>query len=167
MKTKMEWKLFFITDFEKVEAYLTDMHRKGWELVNIRFGMFYCFKEVEPVDITYKLDFMKLDKVERASYLQMYADYGWENVTHCRSFWIFRKETSQADDTEIFSDKASKLAMIERIYRARIILSLFLYVTLFILNESSFRLGFSVIYFPLMSYILYRFHQLRKSLKGD
>ncbi|MFC3927694.1 DUF2812 domain-containing protein [Streptococcus caprae] len=86
MKTKVEWKKFFITDFEQEERYLTEMHRKGWKFVRVRFGMFYHFEAVESAEVTYKLDFVQLKKAERESYLQMYADYGWENVARCWNF---------------------------------------------------------------------------------
>lgn len=57
MATKTVFKFFLITDFEKEEKYLMDMHRKGWKLEKISFNYFYHFVATEPEAVIYQLDF--------------------------------------------------------------------------------------------------------------
>mgnify|MGYP000334816408 CR=1 FL=1 len=45
METKIECKVFFITDFNQQAQYLTEMHRKGWRLTKIRWSFFYHFEK--------------------------------------------------------------------------------------------------------------------------
>ena len=57
METKIECKVFFITDFNQQAQYLTEMHRKGWRLTKIRWSFFYHFEKCEPEDVAYQVDF--------------------------------------------------------------------------------------------------------------
>lgn len=91
METKTECKVFFITDFNQQAQYLTEMHRKGWGLTKIRWSFFYHFEKCQPEDVVYQVDFKESKNKDRKSYLRMYEDYGWEFVTSCQSFIIFRK----------------------------------------------------------------------------
>ncbi|MGT2753694.1 DUF2812 domain-containing protein [Streptococcus ovis] len=167
MKTKVVFKLFLITDFEKIEAYLADMHKKGWKLTEVKWGVFYHFEACDPADVVYKIDFKPMKKEESVSYVQFYQDYDWELVNTCRSFRLFRKNAVDGEDVEIFSDNASKLEMIGRIFKRRFLFSMFLYLYLIVLQDenTTFRIGVSLIYLPLLLYLAYRFYQLRKQLK--
>ena len=91
METKIESKVFFITDFNQQAHYLSNMHKKGWKLVKISWSLFYHFEKCEPEDVVYQVDFKESKNKDRESYLRMYEDYGWEFVTSCQSFIIFRK----------------------------------------------------------------------------
>lgn len=52
MGTKIECKVFFITDFNQQAQYLTEMHRKGWRLTKIRWSFFYHFEKCELEDMS-------------------------------------------------------------------------------------------------------------------
>lgn len=167
MKTKKEFKLFFITDFEREEAYLSEMHRKGWKLVSIGGALTYHFEETTPADVVYKIDFKPNTEKDTENYHQLYRDYGWEYVTTFNNFYIFRKSGVEDGDLEIFNDEASKQAMIKQIFRRRFLLIVFLYLAAlglgFFVKSLEFALGIAVTAVPLTIYLAYRFYQLRKN----
>ncbi len=167
MKTKTEWKLFFITDYEKEAAYLTAMHAKGWKLTGITARMFYHFEACPKEEVVYQLDFRQQEKAAREGYLQFYADYGWEHVADCNHFSIFRKSVADGE-VEIYDDNGSKLEMLKRIFYSRFLFAFAMY--LFAMAGSirlhpSFSLGVSVIMLPLLVYVAVRFYKIRQQLK--
>ena len=97
METKTECRVFFITDFNQQAHYLSNMHKKGWKLVKISWSLFYHFEKCEPEDVVYQVDFKESKNKDRKSYLRMYEDYGWEFVTSCQNFVIFRKAAVKGD----------------------------------------------------------------------
>ena len=95
----------------------------------------------------------------------MYEDYGWEFVTSCQNFVIFRKAAVKGD-LEIYGDRESKLEFVNTIFQRRYLLSLGLYFILSGTNMSShpgFVLGFSIIYIPLLLLLGIRFYRMIKS----
>ncbi|MGT2715221.1 DUF2812 domain-containing protein [Streptococcus respiraculi] len=116
---KKEWKLFFITDFEKEEEYLTDMHRKGWKLKEVRFPCLFIFEKCQPEEVAYCLDFKPRLGEDQDAYYQMYEDYGWENLGTCNNFVYFRKPVTADEEATIYSDRQSKLDMIGQIFKRR------------------------------------------------
>ena len=65
-----------------------------------------------------------MKKSDRASYLQLFKDCGWEHITDFNGFSYFRKLHSGIEsDTEfeIYNDAAGKLAMVNRILRLRLV----------------------------------------------
>ncbi|MFZ2532430.1 MAG: DUF2812 domain-containing protein [Streptococcus suis] len=164
METKIECKVFFITDFEQEAAYLTGMHNAGWKLVAIRMGMWYIFEECPPENVVYQLDFRPEKKEEQSVYEQMYRDYGWEHVTDCNHFGIFRK--AGVGDTELYSDLKTKKAMVGRIFKRRYLLSLAIYcLTLptFLIHSPILAVVISSIYLPLLTVLGLRFYRIMKT----
>lgn len=131
---KKEFHWFLLTDYEQEEEFLREKHNAGERLAKVgRFGNYY-FEACAPEDVVYRLDFNPQKKTDRESYLQMFRDYGWEHVQDLNEFSYFRKpaEESAADMAavagarngnadEIFSDDASKLEMLKRIFRKRML----------------------------------------------
>ncbi|WP_295215714.1 DUF2812 domain-containing protein [Ruminococcus sp.] len=119
--TKTMIRFFTIADYEEEEQFLREQHRKGWKLVRFIAPCFYRFEVCEPEDVVYRLDFREKN-ADRDVYLQMFSDYGWEC---CQSFaeWdYFRKKASEVEiNPEIFSDNASKLELIRRVIRKRLL----------------------------------------------
>ncbi|WP_153052135.1 DUF2812 domain-containing protein, partial [Streptococcus suis] len=110
-------------------------------------------------------DFKESKNKDRASYLRMYEDYGWEFVTSCQNFVIFRKAAVKGD-LEIYGDRESKLVFVKTIFRRRYFVSLGLYFVLLGMNigsHPSFVLGISIIYIPLLSLVGFRLYRMIKS----
>ena len=83
---------------------------------------FFKFEKVEPKEVVYQLDY-KNEKVTGA-YLQMFRDYGWEYSGSCMGWNYFSKLKSQIEnenEMKIFSDSESKIEMIDRIFKTRML----------------------------------------------
>ncbi|MDE7120796.1 MAG: DUF2812 domain-containing protein [Oscillospiraceae bacterium] len=114
---KKEIKLFLLSDYEKEEAYLTEMHKTGWKLKNVSYGSVYTFEKCKPENVVYRLDFAEDKEKDTQSYIAMFHDYGWEYMQDVNNYSYFRKRTDglAEEDAEIFSDSESRLAMMKSI----------------------------------------------------
>lgn len=123
MEKKIVYRIFTIADYEREALYFREMHAKGWKLRKVSYSILlfvvkYTFEKCQPEQVSYQLDFYPMEKSERASYLQLFKDCGWEHITDFNSFSYFRKVQSEIEsdvEFEIYNDAAGKLAMIKRI----------------------------------------------------
>ena len=124
MADKIMFRFWTITDYEEEEEFLRQQHREGWMFRKYWIPGFYFFDKCSPEDVVYRLDFDQAAKGEKAAYLQMYRDYGWEYLLDVNGFSYFRKSAKDLEengDTEIFSDNESRLEMVKRIFRRRML----------------------------------------------
>ena len=115
--------------------------------------------------VAYQVDFKESKNKDRESYLRMYEDYGWEFVTSCQNFVIFRKAAVKGD-LEIYGDRESRVEFVKTIFQRRYLLSLGLYGILLgtsLRSRPGFVLGFSIIYIPLLLLLGIRFYRMVKS----
>ena len=129
MEKKIVYRIFTIADYEREDLYFREMHAKGWKLRKVSYSILlfavkYTFEKCHPEQVSYQLDFYPMEKSERASYLQLFKDCGWEHITDFNSFSYFRKVHSEIEsdaEFEIYNDAAGKLAMVNRILRLRLV----------------------------------------------
>lgn len=129
MEEKIVYRIFTIADYEREALYLRKMHAEGWKLKEVTYSNLvvavkYTFEKCHPEQVSYQLDFYPMEKSERASYLQLFKDCGWEYITDFNSFSYFRKLHSGIEsdaEFEIYNDAAGKLAMVNRILRLRLV----------------------------------------------
>ena len=129
MEKKIVYRIFTIADYEREGLYFREMHAKGWKLRKVSYSILlfavkYTFEKCHPEQVSYQLDFYPMEKSERASYLQLFKDCGWEHITDFNSFSYFRKVHSEIEsdaEFEIYNDAAGKLAMVNRILRLRLV----------------------------------------------
>jgi len=129
MEKKVVYRLFTIADYEREALYFREMHAKGWKLKEVSYSNLvvavkYTFEKCKPEQVSYQLDIYPMKKSERASYLQLFKDCGWERITDFNSFSYFRKAHSEIESNaefEIYNDAAGKLAMVNRILRLRLV----------------------------------------------
>ena len=129
MEKKIVYRIFTIADYERETLYFREMHAKGWKLRKVNYSILlfavkYTFEKCHPEQVSYQLDFYPMEKSERASYLQLFKDCGWEHITDFNSFSYFRKAHSEIESNvefEIYNDAAGKLAMVNRILRLRLV----------------------------------------------
>lgn len=115
-------RLFTIADFKEEEEWLREMHRAGWKLADVGNPCFFRFERCEPEDVIYQLDFRNRWDGYGAEYRQMFEDCGWEYVDNCMNFHYFRKPVSRMEgEEEIFSDSASRIELLGRIWKWRMI----------------------------------------------
>ena len=129
MEKKIVYRIATIADYDREALYLRKMHAEGWRLKevthsNLVVAVKYTFEKCQPEQMSYQLDFYPMKKSERASYLQLFKDCGWEHITDFNSFSYFRKVHSEIEsdaEFEIYNDAAGKLAMVNRILRLRLV----------------------------------------------
>ncbi len=188
MEKKVVYRIATIADYDREALYLRKMHAEGWKLKRVSYSNLvvavkYTFEECQPEQVSYQLDFYPMKKSERASYLQLFKDYGWEHITDFNSFSYFSKPYSQIEsdaEFEIYNDAAGRLAMVKRILTMRMLPILLLFSALlpvfskFVSGVSSFSWelflifiidGVLLIVFAIqISYILWRLFQKWKVL---
>lgn len=138
MEKKIVYRIFTIADYEREALYFREMHAKGWKLRKVSYSILlfavkYTFEKCQSEQVSYQLDFYPMEKSERASYLQLFKDCGWEHITDFNGFSYFRKLHSGIEsDTEfeIYNDAAGKLAMVKRILTMRMLPILLLFSAL-------------------------------------
>lgn len=123
MEKKIVYRIFTIADYEREALYFREMHAEGWKLKEVTYSNLvvavkYTFEKCQPEQVSYQLDFYPMKKSERASYLQLFKDFGWEHITDFNGFSYFRKLHSGIEsdaEFEIYNDAAGKLAVVKRI----------------------------------------------------
>ena len=190
MEKKVVYRICTIADYDREAFYLREMHAQGWKLRKVSYSILlfavkYTFEKCQPEQVSYQLDFYPMKKSERASYLQLFKDCGWEHITDFNGFSYFRKAHSEIEsdaEFEIYNDAAGRLAMVKRILTMRILPILLLFAALlpifskFVSGVSSFSWalflifiidGVLLIVFAIqISYILCRLSQKWKELSN-
>ncbi len=98
----------------KQERWLMEQARSGWHLKAVHtWG--YTFERGAPADVAYRVDVTPRCRADRAEYLTLFRDAGWEHVG-VRGLWhIFRKPVVGGEVPEIHTDPASRIAMYQRV----------------------------------------------------
>jgi hypothetical protein len=118
--TKFRW--FWAWQDEKEEEWLAEMAAQGLHLDGFDFPTIYRFREGEPKEFVYRLDYPVVSKKDRGSYLQLFVDSGWEHVGDMGGWVYFRRQVQSGDPMEIFTDVESKVQKYYRIMLFLIIL---------------------------------------------
>ncbi len=143
METKREFRYYTIVEYDKEERYLQKRHGEGWRFLGITGIGMYHFEKCEPEGVVYQLDYNQEGISDRGEYIQMFADCGWEHVTDYVGYSYFRKSVSDMTaEEEIFNDDNSKLEMLQRIFKGRMIplfIVFFLYLVLQFILPSVFE----------------------------
>ena len=138
MEKKVVYRIATIADYDREALYLRKMHAEGWKLKEVTYSNLvvavkYTFEQCQPKQVSYQLDFYPMKKSERASYLQLFKDCGWEHITNFNGFSYFRKAHSEIEsdaEFEIYNDMAGKLDMVKRILIMRMLPILILFSAL-------------------------------------
>ena len=188
MEKKVVYRIATIADYDREALYLRKMHAEGWKLKEVTYSNLvvavkYTFEKCQPEQVSYQLDFYPMKKSERASYLQLFKDCGWEHITDFNGFSYFRKLHSGIEsdaEFEIYNDAAGKLAVVKRILTRRMLPILLLFLALlpvfskFVTGGSSFSWEMFliviidgvllIVHSIQMSYIFWRLFQKWKEL---
>jgi hypothetical protein len=107
MTTMKQFRWFWAWDDEKEEAWLSEMAQKGWHFQSAALPGYYTFEYGQPRDDVYRLDYFP-DFKDKADYLQLFLDAGWDYKGQMNGWQYFRKETHNGEAPQIFSDAESK-----------------------------------------------------------
>lgn len=114
-------RLYSLTDYEQEEKWLREMANKGWMLKSAK-PIVYTFERADPQDIVFKLDFQSTRIQPDDDYMRMLEDYGWTYLTSLNNYrYLYKTASGNNDNDEIYTDNASKLEMLKRILRFRIL----------------------------------------------
>ena len=138
MEKKIVYRIFTIADYEREALYFREMHAQGWKLKEVSYSNLivavkYTFEKCQPEQVVYQLDFYPMKKSERASYLQLFKDCGWEHITDFNGFSYFRKLYSGIEsdaEFEIYNDAVGKLAVVKRILTMKMLPIFLLFLAL-------------------------------------
>lgn len=119
---KAVFKYFTIMDYEKEQEYLGRMHAEGWRFTGITFPGIYHFERCAPEDVVYQLDYNQEGIAHKEEYVQMFQDCGWEYLMDYVGYSYFRRPADQMNRNEgIFCDDSSRLDMMQRVFKGRMI----------------------------------------------
>ena len=128
---KKEFRWFSITEYEKEAEYLRRRHKEGWKFKKVTFPGIYTFEKCDPQDVVYQLDYNPDGVKEQEEYIQMFEDCGWEYLMNFAGYTYFRKPAASMEKEEsIFCDDQSRLELLNRIFRGRIIPLMLLFVAM-------------------------------------
>lgn len=177
MKIKKEYKYFSIVDHEREQDYLREKHKSGFKFVKVSGLGVYRFEQCEPEDFVYQLDYNQEGLAHKEEYIQMFKDCGWEYIQDYAGYCYFRKKASEMNgDEEIFCDDASRLQMMERVYKGRVLPLVILFSCLvvpqFILNLTVYHntvmaivyAVITVIYLAVFGMFAVKFHSYKKKI---
>ena len=172
MTTMKQFRWFWAWDDEKEEAWLREMAQKGWHFQSATLPGYYSFEYGKPRDDAYRLDYFPNSK-DKANYLQLFLDAGWDYKGEMNGWQYFRKESANGEAPEIFSDPESKSIKCRRIMLFLVVLlPLFIFNTthifsrqdLFSFLASVVMLGFLVFFIYAVLKLLQRINQLKKKV---
>ena len=185
-ETKKVLRFFTPDNYEKEEAFLTEMSRKGWHF--IRFKVFvYEFEKGQPMNYVYKLDYKRDKKEDKDNYLAMFKDCGWENIYEFRMLggvWEYFRKISDTGEDQLFTDNESKIDLLVRIRRGYIFIAIFFLginmanlANLISIFERGYFISFTFI-FILYTFVIYlyvkifvrismKISKLRKAVTND
>ena len=110
METKKEFRIFTIMEYDQEQEYLRQKHKEGWKLTKVGGFCVYHFEKCQPEDVVYQLDYNQEGIKQKAEYVQMFADCGWEYLQDYVGYSYFRKPAKEMNgDEEIFCDDQSRL----------------------------------------------------------
>lgn len=117
---KTEFRLFGVPQWRQEEAYLRRRHQEGWKFTYVTGLGLYHFVACVPEDVVYQLDYPLENQGEE--YRQMFRDCGWEYIQTFWGYSYFRKPVSAMNGKEeIFGDEQSRLDMVRRVAKRRLV----------------------------------------------
>lgn len=121
--TKTEFRFFTVPEWKKEEEYLREKHKSGWKFVKVSGLGIYHFKKCEPKDVIYQLDYNPDSVNKKEEYIQIFNDCGWEYLQNYTGYSYFRKAACEMGGTEeeIFCDESSRMDMMKRVFKGRMI----------------------------------------------
>lgn len=174
METKKEIKFFSVAQHVEEEQYLRKQHNAGWKFIKVDGLGVYHFEKCRPEDVIYQLDYNQEGSANKAEYIKMFEDCGWEYIQEYFGFSYFRKSAAEMNGEEkIFSDGNSRLDMMTRIYKGKVLplLAIFFAVLLpqLVSNLVNGRYGIAIVlgvmvslYVVIFAYFAIRYHRQKK-----
>ncbi len=182
---KTEFRIFTISQYRQEEEYLTKMHEQGWKFRRVDFPGFYRFDKCQPEQVSYRLDFNLEGLKNKGEYEKMFEDCGWEPIQDFMGYSYFRKAGQAGEEKEeIFCDDDSRLEMMNRVFRGKMIPLIIIFLACLVPQFVSNMWGYgnhgnfgylvtvallvvSIMYLVTFAVMTVQFYQYEKNAKGE
>ena len=132
---KTELRFFSIFQWEKEQDYLRQQNKLGWKFSYVNCIGLYHFEKCQPEDVVYQLDYNPEGISHKDEYVQLFRDCGWEYLQDYFGYSYFRKPASEMNGEEtIFCDDDSRIDMMRRVWRGRMVPLLIIFFLLILPN---------------------------------
>ncbi|MBC2728488.1 DUF2812 domain-containing protein [Desulfosporosinus sp.] len=145
-------KFKYFIDYDKEEKWLTEMAKKGYQLIDTSFG--YKFRFTKPEEATIKIDYRTFKHQEDfIDYCTLFEDSGWQHIVGKKNSGpqYFKKIDKDSDD-DIFSDKISKAGKYKRLSKMFIELAI-CFLPLFVAMIATEVIDLDIILNPKLLYL--------------
>ncbi len=183
LKFKSVYKWFWMWQDDRYEAWLAEMSRRGWHLAGVDYypGIRFHFTKGEPKEYIYKVDYKNTPDSDMDEYIELFANAGWEYIAKDIAWKYFRKEASDGQEDDIYSDANSKIQKFSNIRKLfgsvlalegvclanMIITTAILYREYGSINPLiAFFVIFILAFIPLLSYGMFKIGKRIKQLKN-
>ncbi|MCR5793801.1 MAG: DUF2812 domain-containing protein [Solobacterium sp.] len=159
-RTIRKW--FFVWDFDKEEQWLNEMAMNGWALCSVGFCT-YTFERCEPGQYMIRLEMHGPDE----DYIRFMEETGCEYVGRVFQ-WIYFRRSAEYGEFDIFSDIDSRIAHLNRIATAILLIAVANLLIGFMNVSIGTRLGsVNLILASLLTYGLGRIHGKIEALEKE
>ncbi len=168
MNSKVKFRIFTIVDLDKEEEYLHEMHLKGWRYRTSRFGFFY-FDQCQPDDVIYRIyDSRFLKKYNHE--MQDFRNRGWEWIEATPWPVLCKSSSDLLPEDQFYMSNSLRWEVMR--YRLRSCTAAFLggFVVCVSLFREDLSMSFFIIfvlYFLLISYLIYGYFRLKRKYQVD
>lgn len=178
METKKEFRYFSIMDHEKEQEYLRQQHKSGWKFVSVTGIGTYQFEKCDPEDVVYQLDYNREGMTHKEEYIQMFKDCGWTYLQEFYGYSYFSKPAAEMkQEEEIFCDDSSRLEMMERVFKGRLLPMVIIFTALLLpqfINHMAVTHNYAVgaslggiigLYMAVFAAFAWKYHKYKEKVK--
>ena len=168
---KIVWHWWWGWNTEKVENWLEEMEKKGFNLIKVDFAQIkFSFKKGENRKMKYCFDYPTY--VEDDNYFEIFKEDGWELMDNKMGPWFIWRKSYENEMPSIYTDTESLIEKNNRQIRTvifGIFVTLFLISILLISNFSSSKLISVILILSIAfyGYIIAQLYQNNKKLKQN
>ena len=168
MNSEVQFRIITIVDLDKEEEYLHEMHLKGWRYRTSRFGFFY-FCQCQPDDVIYRIyDSRFLKKYNHE--MQDFRNRGWEWIEATPWPVLCKSSSDLLPEDQFYMSNSLRWEVMR--YRLRSCTAAFLggFVVCVSLFREDLSMSFFIIfvlYFLLISYLIYGYFRLKRKYQVD
>ncbi len=169
-EVKTVWRWWWGWKTEKVENWLEEMEKDGWNLIKVDFAQIrFSFKKGESRKMRYCWDY---PAIPGDNYFELFKEDGWESMDNKMGPWFIWRKPYEDERPNIYTDTRSLIEKNNRQIRTVIFgvfVTLFLLSLVLISNFDGTKLisALLILSFVFYGYIIVQLRQHNKKLKID
>ena len=167
-EVKTVWRWWWGWNTEKIENWLEEMEKKGWNLIKIDlFQTRFTFKKGKSRKMRYCWDY---PNYTGDNYFEIFKEDGWESMDNKMGPWFIWRKPYDDERPNIYTDKKSLIEKNNRQIRTVIfgvVVTLILLAIVLIVNFSLSKLISAILILSMVfyGYIIVKLYQYNKKLK--